>query len=72
MQNISEINKLIHKMMKAQNPEDEKAFGLICLMGNHIMTKNQVEEQIDLQALCDKYNVDYCLVIEKEHPDNAF
>lgn len=68
---MTEVNKLIYRMMKAQNPEDEDAFGLVCLMANHMMTRNQVEKKVNLEVLCDKYDVDYYLVIGKERPNNT-
>lgn len=55
---ISEINKLIHRIMKDPT-SDFNDFALISLMANRLASKEEVEKQVDLKALCIKHNVDY-------------
>ena len=55
---ISEPNKLIHRMSKDSNC-DFDAFAFVCLMANGMMSKEEVEEEVDLKALCAKHDVDY-------------
>ena len=55
---ISEPNKLIHRMSKDSSC-DFDIFAFVCLMANGMMSKEEVEEQVDLKALCVKYDVDY-------------
>ena len=52
---VSEINKLIHRMLQ----KGDSDFAYISLMANGIMSREEVEDKIDLKALCAKHDVDY-------------
>lgn len=55
---VSEANKLIHRLMKDPT-SDFDDFALVSLLANRMMSKEDVEKQVDLKALCVKHNVDY-------------
>ena len=55
---VSEANKLIHRLMKDPT-SDFNDFALVSLLANRMMSKEDVEKQVDLKTLCVKHNVDY-------------
>lgn len=55
---VSEVNKLIHRLMKDPT-SDFDDFALISLMANRLMSKEEVEQKVDLKTLCLKHNIDY-------------
>ena len=57
MREISEVNKLIYRLMKNNGSFEE--LQLVSLMANGIIPQAEVENEIDLKALCKKHNVDY-------------
>ena len=57
---VSEINKLLHRIMKDNNPlVSFDDFALVSLLANRIMSKDEVEQKVDLKALCWLYDIDY-------------